>query len=90
MEQFLLEKGEREEVDAVWGQVGLWPVQTIEGQSSFVLMKKINKPEPRKLDEARGQITSDYQNYLEKQWIMELKQKYFVEVDQSLLARIKP
>ena len=90
MEQFLLEKGERKEVDAVWGQVGLWPVQTIEGQSSFVLMKKINKPEPRKLDEARGQITSDYQNYLEEQWIMELKQKYFVEVDQSLLARIKP
>ena len=46
-------------------------------------------PEPKQLDEARGQITSDYQTYLEEQWIQSLKEKYPVEVNTELLSRIE-
>ena len=60
-----------------------------EGSDSFVILKSVRPPEPKELKEARGQITSDYQNYLEKQWIEELMQKYPVDVDKSLLSRIK-
>ena len=85
----VVEKGENEQVDAMNGITGLGPVIESDGKSSFVILKKMRSPEPKKLDEARGQITSDYQNYLEKEWIGELKQKYPVEVDTSLLSRIQ-
>ena len=55
----------------------------------IVIIKKVRSAEPKKLDEARGQITSDYQTYLEKEWIEALKDKYPVEVDRSLLSRIE-
>ncbi len=85
----LVEKGENDMVDAMNGKPGLGPVNEQDGTRSFVILKKIRPPEPKKLDEARGQITSDYQNYLEKEWIKELREKYPVEVDRSLLSRIK-
>jgi peptidyl-prolyl cis-trans isomerase SurA len=85
----LVEEGENELVDAMNGQTGLGPVVENEGTASFVIVKKVRPPEPKKLDEARGQITSDYQNYLEAEWLKGLKQKYPVEVDKSLLSRIK-
>lgn len=37
------------------------------------------------LAEARGSIMSDYQNYLEKQWLEELKTKYPIVVNESVL-----
>jgi len=46
-------------------------------------------PEPKTLDEARGLITSDYQNYLEQEWIKELKQKHVVVVNDEVLSTIK-
>ena len=89
VEKVLVEEGENEMVDAMNGQPGLGPVVQGEDSESFVILKKVIPPEPKKLSEARGQITSDYQNYLEKQWIQELRQKYPVEVNDELLSRIK-
>jgi hypothetical protein len=34
-------------------------------------------------------VTADYQSYLEKQWLLELKQKYTVTVDQAVLSTVK-
>ena len=89
LEHVLVEKGENELVDAMKGQTGLGPVVEIDSTFSFVILKKVKAPEPKKLDETRGQITSDYQNYLEEEWIKELKLKYPVEVDEKLLSTIK-
>lgn len=55
----------------------------------FVKIKEKIKPQPKTLDEARGLITSDYQNYLEAQWIKQLKNKYKVEVNEDVLLSIK-
>ncbi len=55
----------------------------------IVNVKKVLKPEPKTLNEARGLITADYQNYLEKLWIQELRQKYPVTVNREVLAKIK-
>jgi len=84
----LVEEGENALVDAQHGVSGPGPVVEEDDASSFVIIKEVRSPEPRKLDEARGQITSDYQTYLEKEWIESLKEKYPVEVDRSLLSRI--
>jgi len=59
------------------------------GRIVFIVKNKILKPEPKKLEEARGLVTADYQTYLEKLWIRELRDKYNVEVNKELLSKIK-
>lgn len=88
--RLLVEPGENERVDALNRITGPGPVTVEDGVSSFIILKGIREPEPKTLDEARGQITSDYQNYLEEQWINELREKYPVEVNRELLNRINP
>ena len=43
---------------------------------------------PKTIDEAKGLITSDYQNYLEEEWIKELKAKYTVKVNEQVFSTI--
>jgi peptidyl-prolyl cis-trans isomerase SurA len=45
---------------------------------------------PKTLDEARGIVTTDYQNYLMTQWLRELKAKYPVQVNQQALSHVMP
>jgi peptidyl-prolyl cis-trans isomerase SurA len=59
------------------------------GSTIFVYVRKVLKPEPKELNEARGLITADYQNYLEKEWIAALRSKYPVLVKRDVLAKIK-
>jgi len=59
------------------------------GSTVFVYVRKVLKPEPKELNEARGLITADYQNYLEKEWITALRSKYPVLVKRDVLAKIK-
>jgi peptidyl-prolyl cis-trans isomerase SurA len=55
----------------------------------FVNVRQVLKPEIKNLNEARGLITADYQNYLEKLWIQYLRQKYPVVIHKDILAKIK-
>ncbi|MEJ5266341.1 MAG: peptidylprolyl isomerase [Bacteroidales bacterium] len=48
----------------------------------------IRGPEHKSLNEARGIITADYQNYLEQEWIKELKNKYTVTVNYDVLKSL--
>lgn len=46
------------------------------------------KNNPKKLDELKGSITADYQEYLEEKWLEELKNKYKVVINRELLHKI--
>jgi peptidyl-prolyl cis-trans isomerase SurA len=59
-----------------------------DGKVIFLLKNKVLKPEPKMLDECRGIVTADYQNYLEKEWIEALRAKYNVQVNRELLSEI--
>jgi peptidyl-prolyl cis-trans isomerase SurA len=41
---------------------------------------------PRNFRDARGFVINDYQNWLEDQWIVELKKKYPVKIEEKALA----
>ncbi len=55
----------------------------------FAVVYNIREPEHKTLDEARGLITSDYQNYLEEEWITLLKEKYPVTINEEVLEDIE-
>ena len=89
LSHLLVEKGVNEMVDARNGATGPGPVTENGNSRTFVIVKGLKSPQPKKLDEARGQVTSDYQEYLEAEWIKSLKEKYPVSVDRTQLAKIK-
>ena len=43
---------------------------------------------PQSYKDVKGQVTADYQEILEKEWVAALRKKYTVEVDKSVLATV--
>ncbi|WP_339612049.1 peptidylprolyl isomerase, partial [uncultured Planktosalinus sp.] len=59
--------------------------------SSQYIVLKVDEiiPETHKsLKEIRGKVMSDYQNYLEKQWMQELREKYNVKINKKAVKRL--
>lgn len=52
------------------------------------VLRKILPSAPEALSEIRGLVMADYQDYLELQWIEELKQKYQVSIHQEGLKKV--
>lgn len=51
-------------------------------------LREIIPPQPKSLDEVRGLVISEYQTYLEKQWIDELRNKYHWQVNEEVLKSL--
>jgi peptidyl-prolyl cis-trans isomerase SurA len=52
---------------------------------------KVNAELPvmrKEFNEAKGNATSDYQNYLEKNWLDSLQKKYKVKVNKKVLYNL--
>ena len=81
-------KGENEAVDKVTHKVGMSPNLELNNQVVFVNVKSLVPAAPKQLDEAKGLITADYQNQLEKEWIASLRAKYPVEIMQDVVDSI--
>lgn len=54
----------------------------------FTVGKKLKKL-PEEYTDVRGLVTADYQNYLDQQWIKELRSRYTVEIVQDVLKTVK-
>ena len=66
---------------------GLTILETTEGGDQIILVhvKEHMMPEPKELDECRGQAIAAYQDHLEKEWIMELRRKYPHDINREAL-----
>jgi len=85
----LYSKGDSEVVDAFdWTYGPKKPVEK-DGKIMLVVIHNTLEPGPKQLNEVRGLVTADYQNYLEKKWIQELRAKYPIKVNRELLSQIK-
>ncbi|MDZ7741875.1 MAG: peptidylprolyl isomerase [Bacteroidota bacterium] len=82
-------RGENEYVDKVKWEVGVSKNMKEDDLDVFVVIKQLVAPEPKSLNEARGLITADYQSYLEKQWIGQLREKYEVKINEKVLSSIQ-
>ncbi len=44
---------------------------------------------PKTLDESRGKVINDYQQYLEENWVSDLKKEFQISVNQDVFERVK-
>lgn len=52
------------------------------------ILKVYPENEPRNFEDARGLVINDYQNFLEQQWIAELKKEYPVKINDKVLKKV--
>ncbi len=88
IEKGLFEKGRKEELKNAELKKGLNDIVEKGDRYHFVYVREIQPPRPKTLEEARGVVISDYQNYLEKQWIEDLKKQYSVKMNPEVLTRV--
>lgn len=81
----LFSKGDDIYIDSIAWKVGLTDVTESTGGQKFAFVHEVIAPEPKKLEEARGIIVSDYQNYLETEWIKNLRNNHKIEIKESVL-----
>lgn len=83
------EKGQYDLVDKTDRKPGLKEtIYNKDGSITIIHILREVGPEPKLLNEAKGYIVSDYQEYLEKQWIESLKQNYPLQVNEDVLKSL--
>jgi peptidyl-prolyl cis-trans isomerase SurA len=56
---------------------------------TIINVTDIFEPQPKELKETRGEVMNDYQNYLESQWVKDLRQRYKIKVNQNNYKELK-
>lgn len=70
-------------------QNGLSPMTKEDNSFKFIRFTKVAENEPKPLSEVRGQVIADYQEFLEKEWLALLRQKYAVTINHEVLGKVK-
>lgn len=78
-------KGDNAMVDAIGWQTGVGSTEKKDGKIRFAVVVGKVAPMPKTLKEAKGLVISDYQTYLEAEWIKELQGKYPISVNKEVL-----
>jgi peptidyl-prolyl cis-trans isomerase SurA len=82
-------KGENKNIDANW-KTGVADKDVKDEKNvAVIVVNKILPKSPKTMAECRGNVTADYQNYLDAEWLAYLKKKYVVKVNEDVLATIK-
>jgi peptidyl-prolyl cis-trans isomerase SurA len=56
---------------------------------AVILIKKIIEPAPLPFKEVQGEMMTGYQEYLENEWVRQLKEKYPVKIDNQIYDEVK-
>ncbi|HIP47421.1 MAG TPA: peptidylprolyl isomerase [Lutibacter sp.] len=68
---------------------GVSDILTIDKQFVVIHVKELLPAQEKELKDTRGRVISDFQDYIEKQWISTLKSQYPVEINQKSLKKLK-
>ena len=58
------------------------------GRFYYILVHEVLPPKLKELEEIKGIVIADYQNYLDQQWITSLRQQYSVETNENVLQQV--
>lgn len=67
-------------------------VSEITSKGEYYFITKVTKVMPsgyKTIDECKGKLVNDYQQYLEQNWVSELKKEYTVKVNQDVFEKVK-
>jgi peptidyl-prolyl cis-trans isomerase SurA len=76
------EKQDSKIVDKISWSTGLHETEA-DGLFYIVEIKRLIPPGVKTFEEARSQVISDYQDYLEKNWVADLRKKYPVKINKK-------
>ncbi|MCX6334619.1 MAG: peptidylprolyl isomerase [Bacteroidia bacterium] len=82
------ELGDDKQIDKIQWITGTQSVN-INNYPSVVAVTRIYEPVPRPFEEVQGEMMTGFQEFLENEWIRQLKEKYTVKVDNLVLNEIK-
>ena len=68
---------------------GISKIQKHNDAFVVVNVKDVLPQEQKTLEEAKGAVISDYQNFKEENWLKDLREKYKIEVNQDVLEKVK-
>jgi peptidyl-prolyl cis-trans isomerase SurA len=88
LESNAYEKGQNSTLDSIGWKVGTYTINKKNGSVEIVKITALLPAAPKTLEEAKGYVVADYQEYLENQWIDSLRQKYPVKINQDVLNTI--
>jgi peptidyl-prolyl cis-trans isomerase SurA len=83
----LFQKGDQPILDSIGWKAGTYTIEK-DGRINYIVIENIETPRNKTFDEARGLAISDYQGYLEKEWIGQLRQKYPVVISETELKKL--
>lgn len=89
LEKKVYEKGQDAIADQLEWQNGTSKVINAEDVIYYYYVTDIRPSEAKSLNEARGLYIADYQNFLEAEWIENLREKYKIDLNNEVLAKIK-
>lgn len=69
-------------------KMGVNSIYEYDGKFYVIRVAEVLSPSEKEFSEAKGAITSDYQNYLEAEWLKELRVKHQVKVNTEALYSI--
>ncbi len=80
------EKGKNKDLNDIWTAGAMTAPKSDAGTktTSFIKIESIAPPAAKTLNEARGYAVADYQDWLEKQWIEDLRKEFPVTIDQQV------
>jgi peptidyl-prolyl cis-trans isomerase SurA len=81
------QKGDNPYIDNIEWKPGSYTLNQ-DNRVIYIEVSQVEQPRPKTFEEARGQVISDYQTYLEKQWISELRQKYGVTINEKEVKKM--
>jgi len=81
-------RGDDPEIDKLRWTKGSHFFQT-NGFPSVIVVSKTTDPAPMPLNEIKGELMAGYQNELESAWIRQLKEKYPVKIDNTVLKEVR-
>jgi peptidyl-prolyl cis-trans isomerase SurA len=81
-------RGDDPEIDKLSWITGMQSFKK-DGFPSIMIITRVNEPVPLSFDEVQGEMMTGYQDFLEREWIGQLKANYSVKIDNLVLDAVK-
>jgi peptidyl-prolyl cis-trans isomerase SurA len=83
------ERGDNSVADSMEWKKGSHLVSKDKDNTVLYYVDAVLPKQLKTLKDARGLYTADYQSYLEKKWIQELRKKYTIKINEDVLAEVR-